>query len=471
MLTLRTVMAAALPMQPPPLGAENVAIGEVCIDSRKATAGSLFVAFAGERVDGHAYVGDAFAGGAVAALVQRPVRVDGAGYLSATGSEGAPLALPVVIEVEDTLAALQAIAQTHRRQFAGVRVVGVTGSVGKTTTKEAVAAVLAAAAPTLKSEGNLNNEIGLPMTLTRLTAEHRYVTLEMGMYALGEIARLCEIAAPDLGVVTNVEPVHLERLGSIERIAQAKSELVRALPADGLAVLNGDDPRVRAMAASAPCASVTYGLGADNDYVVRDMTSLGLEGTRFTLVGPDGDIAVRSRALGRHQVTNALAAAAVGRAEGIDWATIAEALNGMSPGLRLVPLRGAGGIQILDDSYNASPSATLGALEVLAEVEGRRVAVLGDMLELGEAETEGHRQVGRAVASTADLLVTVGPRARLMAEEARRVGLSLTWHVDTNAEAIAWLQRELMAGDVVLIKGSRGMEMEEIVRALRAESC
>jgi len=471
MLTLRTVMAAALPMQPPPLGAENVAIGEVCIDSRKATAGSLFVAFAGERVDGHAYVGDAFAGGAVAALVQRPVRVDGAGYLSATGSEGATLALPVVIEVEDTLAALQAIAQTHRRQFAGVRVVGVTGSVGKTTTKEAVAAVLAAAAPTLKSEGNLNNEIGLPMTLTRLTAEHRYVTLEMGMYALGEIARLCEIAAPDLGVVTNVEPVHLERLGSIERIAQAKSELVRALPADGLAVLNGDDPRVRAMAASAPCASVTYGLGADNDYVVRDMTSLGLEGTRFTLVGPDGDIAVRSRALGRHQVTNALAAAAVGRAEGIDWATISEALNGMSPGLRLMPLRGAGGIQILDDSYNASPSATLGALEVLAEVEGRRVAVLGDMLELGEAETEGHRQVGRAVASTADLLVTVGPRARLMAEEARRVGLSRTWHVDTNAEAIAWLQRELMAGDVVLIKGSRGMEMEEIVRALRAESC
>ena len=471
MLTLRTVMAAALPMQPPPLGAENVAIGEVCIDSRKATAGSLFVAFAGERVDGHAYVGDAFAGGAVAALVQRPVRVDGAGYLSATGSEGATLALPVVIEVEDTLAALQAIAQTHRRQFAGVRVVGVTGSVGKTTTKEAVAAVLAAAAPTLKSEGNLNNEIGLPLTLTRLTAEHRYVTLEMGMYALGEIARLCEIAAPDLGVVTNVASVHLERLGSIERIAQAKSELVRALPANGLAVLNGDDPRVRAMAASAPCASVTYGLGADNDYVVRDMTSLGLEGTRFTLVGPDGDIAVRSRALGRHQVTNALAAAAVGRAEGIGWATIAEALNGMSPGLRLMPLRGAGGIQILDDSYNASPSATLGALEVLAEVEGRRVAVLGDMLELGEAETEGHRQVGRAVASTADLLVTVGPRARLMAEEARRVGLSRTWHVDTNAEAIAWLQRELMAGDVVLIKGSRGMEMEEIVRALRAESC
>jgi len=471
MLTLRTVMAAALPMQPPPLGAENVAIGEVCIDSRKATAGSLFVAFAGERVDGHAYVGDAFAGGAVAALVQRPVRVDGAGYLSATGSEGATLALPVVIEVEDTLAALQAIAQTHRRQFAGVRVVGVTGSVGKTTTKEAVAAVLAAAAPTLKSEGNLNNEIGLPMTLTRLTAEHRYVTLEMGMYALGEIARLCEIAAPDLGVVTNVESVHLERLGSIERIAQAKSELVRALPADGLAVLNGDDPRVRAMAASAPCASVTYGLGADNDYVVRDMTSLGLEGTRFTLVGPDGDIAVRSRALGRHQVTNALAAAAVGRAEGIGWATIAEALNGMSPGLRLVPLRGAGGIQILDDSYNASPSAMLGALEVLAEVEGRRVAVLGDMLELGEAETEGHRQVGRAVASTADLLVTVGQRARLIAEEARRLGLSQIWHVDSNAEAIAWLQRELMAGDVVLIKGSRGMEMEEIVRALRAESC
>jgi UDP-N-acetylmuramoyl-tripeptide--D-alanyl-D-alanine ligase len=474
MLTLREVLQAAMPMTPVPEGAERVGIGEVCIDSRQARPGSLFVAFAGERVDGHAYVGDALAGGAVAALVERPVDVDGAACLGA-GRAAAELALPVVIQVEDTLAALQALAGAHRRSLPDARVVAITGSVGKTTTKEAVAAVLSAAGPTLKSEGNLNNEIGLPLTLTRLTAEHRYVVLEMGMYALGEIALLCEIAAPELGVVTNVEPVHLERLGSIERIAEAKGELVRALPADGLAVLNGDDARARGMAQWAPCPTFTYGLGKGNDFRAQDLVSLGLGGVRFAIRGPDGGsdggAEIHSRALGRHQVMNALAAAAVARAEGIGWETIAGALGAMSPGLRLVPRRGAGGVQILDDSYNASPSATMGALEVLSELRGRRVAVLGDMLELGAAEEEGHRQVGRQAALCVDMLVTVGPRARIMAEEARKAGLMRTWSLASNAEAIDLLRGELGSGDVVLVKGSRGMAMEEIVRALEEGPC
>lgn len=470
MLTLKELIQVAVPTAPMPEGAAQVGISEVCIDSRQAAPGSLFVAFAGERVDGHAYVADAFAHGAVAALVERPVHADGAASLGA-GRAVAELALPMVIQVEDTLAALQALARAHRRSLPNARVVGVTGSVGKTTTKEAVAAALSAACPTLKSEGNLNNEIGLPLTLTRLTAEHRYVVLEMGMYALGEIALLCEIAMPDVGVVTNVEPVHLERLGSIERIVEAKSELVRALPSHGLAVLNGDDPRARAMAQWAPCPTVTYGLGENNDYRAQDLVSLGLEGVRFTLCGPDGGAEIHSRALGRHQVMNALAAAAVAGAEGIGWESIARALGAMSPGLRLVPRRGAGGIQILDDSYNASPSATIGALEVLGELQGRRVAVLGDMLELGAAEGEAHRHVGRQAARSVDLLVTVGSRAGIMAEEARRAGMMRTYAVGNNTAAIDVLRRELATGDVVLVKGSRGMAMEEIVKALEEGPC
>jgi len=272
-----------------------------------------------------------------------------------------------------------------------------------------------------------------------------------------------------------VEPVHLERLGSIERIAEAKGELVRALPADGLAVLNGDDARARGMAQWAPCPTFTYGLGKGNDFRAQDLVSLGLGGVRFAIRGPDGGsdggAEIHSRALGRHQVMNALAAAAVARAEGIGWETIAAALGAMSPGLRLVPRRGAGGIQILDDSYNASPSATMGALEVLSELRGRRVAVLGDMLELGAAEEEGHRQVGRQAALCVDMLVTVGPRARIMAEEARKAGLMRTWSLASNAEAIDLLRGELGSGDVVLVKGSRGMAMEEIVRALEEGPC
>ncbi|MGC9359650.1 MAG: UDP-N-acetylmuramoyl-tripeptide--D-alanyl-D-alanine ligase, partial [Anaerolineae bacterium] len=328
-----------------------------------------------------------------------------------------------------------------------------------------------AAQPTLKSEGNYNNEIGLPLTLTRLTQQHAYAVLEMGMYALGEIALLCDIGVPNVGVVTNVEPVHLERLGAIERIVEAKAELVRALPPDGLAVLNGDDPRVRSMAELAACTRVTYGFGESNDYRAVDIVTSGLEGARFRILGPDGGVEMHANILGRHQVMNVLAATAVARAEGLAWDTIAEAVRAMGPGLRLVPRQGAGGIQILDDTYNASPAATIGALEVLEAVRGRRVAVLGDMLELGPMEEEGHAQVGRYAAEATDLLVTVGDLARLIAQAARSAGLASVWEVGSNAEAIDLLEGTLQAGDTVLVKGSRGMTMEEIVAALEEGSC
>jgi len=471
MLSLWDVIRAVRPDAPWLPWAERVSIGAVCIDSRQASDGSLFVAFEGEKVDGHAYVQDAFDRGAVAALVTRDVNLTGASRLIDQVAKESTPQLPLVIRVQDALEALQAIGRQQREDHPALRVVGVTGSIGKTTTKELVAAVLSVAYPTLKSEGNYNNEIGLPLTLTRLTREHAYVVLEMGMYALGEIALLCDIAAPNIGVVTNVGPVHLERLGTIERIAEAKSELVRALPEDGLAVLNGDDPRVRSMAELAPCATVTYGLGENNDYRAVNIVMAGLDGVRFCVLGPDGRAEIQTKALGKHQVMNVLAATAVGRAEGLTWETIAAAVRAAGPGLRLILRQGSRGVQILDDAYNASPAATISALEVLNTARGRRVAVLGDMLELGALEEEGHRQVGRYAAEVVDLLVTVGDRARWVAREARSAGLARVWEVASSTEAADLLAGQLQAGDTVLVKGSRAMAMEKIVAALEEGSC
>jgi UDP-N-acetylmuramoyl-tripeptide--D-alanyl-D-alanine ligase len=471
MLTLWDVVRVTRREVPWASWLEDVAVESACVDSREASHGSLFVAFEGEKVDGHAYVQDAFDRGAVAALVTRNLGITGAFGLSGDVVTASGPQLPLVIRVEDALEALQAIGRQQRQAHSALRVVGVTGSIGKTTTKEAIAAVLSAAHPTLKSEGKYNNEIGLPLTLTRLAPDHAYAVLEMGMYALGEIALLCDIAAPTIGVVTNVEPVHLERLGTLERIAEAKSELVRALPPDGLAVLNGDDPRVRAMAEMAACTSITYGLGDGNDYRAVDIVTSGLDGVRFRVLGPGGGVRMHASTLGRHQVMNLLAATAIGRAEGLAWEAIAEAVSAMGQGIRLIARQGGGGIQILDDTYNASPAATIGALEVLGAVAGRRVAVLGDMLELGAMEEEGHAKVGRYAAAATDLLVTVGEGARLIARAARSAGLALVWEVGSNAQAIDLLAGTLQAGDTVLVKGSRGMAMEEIVAALEEGSC
>lgn len=454
-------------------GAEGVPITNVVIDSRRATAGSLFVALRGERSDGHDYAPQAMAAGATVALVERPME----GIATVDTLRGiAPqvVAPPVALVVPNALQALQRLAQARRQAHPALRVVAITGSLGKTTTKEAVAAVLAQRYVTLKSAGNYNNEIGLPLTLMELTPTHQYAVLEMGMYALGEIAALCAIARPQVGVVTNVYPIHLERLGSIERIAQAKAELVQALPAEGVAVLNGDDPRVRAMAAETPARSVTFGLGQGNWLRAEDVTPLGLEGVRFVarLQGTDGLAISRTRqefhlrTLGAHGVWTALPAIAVGLLEGLDWAEIQQGLLDLGHGLRLQPKRGAGGILLLDDTYNASPPSMLAALDVLAGLPGRHVAVLGDMFELGAEEEAGHRQVGQRCGRDVDLLVTVGARARMIAAAARQSGLDAIHETPDNASAIALLREFLREGDVVLIKGSRGMAMEEIVHAL-----
>ncbi len=468
-------MLVYLGFERPAEGTQHIVVRQTCIDSRQATAESLFVALKGERTDGHAYVANAFSAGASLALVERPI----AGYamLDATRqSAPEPLSPPLTVLVPNTLAALQRIAHGRRAARPDLRVAAVTGSVGKTTTKEIVAAVLARRYRVLKSAGNLNNEIGLPLTLLSLEAEHQCAVLEMGMYDLGEIAALCRIAEPQIGVVTNVGPTHLERLGTIERIAQAKAELAQSLPDDGVAVLNGDDARVRAMQRQTRARVVTYGLFDDNTVYADDIVAEGLDGAHFTArVNLSAGFAVeavspplRLRMLGQHAIWAALPAIAVGLVEGLSWDEIARGLWEAGQGLRLMPKRGLGGVVLLDDCYNASPASNAAALDVLAQLPGRHVAVLGDMYELGAMEAEGHRQVGRACAKAADVLVTVGERARLIAEGAREGGLAagVIHSVADNASAIALLRELCAPGDAVLIKGSRGMAMEAIVNAL-----
>jgi UDP-N-acetylmuramoyl-tripeptide--D-alanyl-D-alanine ligase len=469
---------------PAALSAE--AVTSVTIDSREAAPGALFVALPGERTDGHAYLGDAFERGARAAIAGSQARdlnlnanlVDEDGNLTP-----APKTSDRTIFVcSDSLTGLQRLAAFWRTQMPAVAV-GITGSVGKTTTKEIVANVLAQRYRVLRSEGNLNNEIGLPLTLLRLTLEHERVVLEMGMYALGEISQLCQLAQPRIGVVTNVGPTHLERLGTIERIAEAKAELVRALPSaedGGVAIINADDPRVRAMAGLTRARVLTYGLNEAADLRADLIESDGLDGIRFHLHVGSEAFHLHLPMLGRHSVHTALRAAAVGLVDGLTWPEIIHGLEQVRGQLRLMVAPGLRDTLLIDDTYNASPESMLAALNLLEDIvrqkgepSSRAIAVLGDMLELGIYEERGHRLVGGRAAQVVDAgaegkLVTVGPRARWIADEALAAGMSAAdiHVVETNRDAIAVLQGLVRPGDVILIKGSRTAGLEAIADAL-----
>jgi UDP-N-acetylmuramoyl-tripeptide--D-alanyl-D-alanine ligase len=430
------------------------------VDSRHVTAGSCFVALQGERVDGHRFVGEALRNGAAAALVERPVEVDAA--------EGA-----AIVQVSDCLEALQDLATWWRGRSA-VRVVGITGSTGKTMAKEVVADVLARTLSVLRNEGNLNSETGLPMTLLRLEPEHQVAVLEMSMYTEGEIARLAEIARPEVGVVLAVHPTHLERAGSLDAIARAKAELPAALPADGLAVLNADDPRVAAMASVTAAQVRTFGISPHADVRAANIESLGVAGTSFTLQAPWGARRVRSATPGRHLIPHALAAAAVAERFDVTLDEVEAALaEGSRAPHRMAIVEATTGATLIDDTYNASPASVGAALDFLAETPvaggGHRYAVLGDMLELGPDEERLHREIGTRAAAVADRLLAVGERGRWIADAASAAGLA---HVTTVAdvdEAMAAFDRTLAAGpgDLVLIKGSRGVELDRLVDALR----
>jgi UDP-N-acetylmuramoyl-tripeptide--D-alanyl-D-alanine ligase len=411
------------------------------VDSRTLAAGDLFFALRGPHHDGHDYVADAFARGAAAAVVERSL--DSAGPL---------------LVVPDTLAALQSLAAWARRQWKG-RLVAVTGSAGKTTTKDVIAALLSVALPVGKTVGNLNNHLGVPLSLLRLPGDARAAVIEIAMNHPGEIRRLAALARPQVGVVTNVGHAHAEFFPSIDDVARAKRELIEALPPEGAAVLNADDPRVAAFRHSHPGPAITFGFSADAGVRAESLVVTG-EGARFRACGVDFETFLP----GRHSVMNILAGLAVARAFGVEPDSLREAVRALQPG----QMRGRRfqhrGVTVLDDCYNSNPEAARAMLEVLAAVPARRrAAVLGEMLELGPLSEDLHRGLGRdAARAPVDLLVTVRGAARFIADEALRAGLpsDRVFFFDEPAPAGAFLRDRLQEGDAVLFKGSRGVRIE-----------
>lgn len=428
-----------------PLQGADALFSRVVTDTRALQPGDLFVALAGERFDAHDFLAEAAAKGAVGALVSRPVD-----------------ALIAQLVVPDTLAALQRYAASWRRHFGGP-VIGVTGSNGKTTTKQLLAAVFAARGPVLYTEGNLNNHIGVPLTLCRLRREHRTAVIEMGANHAGEIAALARLARPGVGIVTQAGDAHLEGFGSREGVARAKGEMFAALNG-GVAVINADDAYSQLWTRLAgDNRIVSFGFAGHADVRADDL-SAGPDGSRFTLLTPDGEAEVSLPLPGRHNVANALAAAAAGYALGLDTATIAQGLARVeAPKGRVAIKTSASGARLIDDSYNANPTSLNAAMELLAREPGQRLLVLGDMAELGPEAARLHAEAGRrARALGLDGLLTLGP---LSAEAAKAYGGNGQSFVDLEA-LVASLRGRLAPGTTVLVKGSRSARMERVVAAL-----
>jgi UDP-N-acetylmuramoyl-tripeptide--D-alanyl-D-alanine ligase len=480
-ISLADVLEALTGIRPP---RTTAVITEAAIDSRQVIPGSLFVALPGDHHDGHDFIGEAFAAGASYALVQRDMssQFSTLDLCSALQPDElfdhlGKLKGALCIKVDDPLKALQKVARFWRSKL-NVKVIGITGSVGKSTTKEVVAEVLSQRYCTLKNKGNLNNEIGLPLTMLSLTEQHERAVLEMGFYVPGEIQFLCELALPQIGVVTNIGTVHASRAGSQEDIARGKSELVQALPEDGYAILNYDDPLVRKMADQTHAHVFFCGMDSAVDLWADNVESLGLEGIRFMLHyrqeknRPAEVLQLRVPLIGRHSVQTALWAAAVGLVDGLTWQEIVSGLRSARNELRLIAVRTQNGALILDDTYNASPESMLAALNLLNDLEGRKVAVLGDMLELGQYEQRGHEMVGIRAAEVVDELVTLGERGRIIATAALETGLpaNKVTILDEAEQVIQYLRPILKPEDVVLVKGSNLMRMDRIVSALEYQS-
>ncbi len=434
----------------------DVVVSGYSTDSRTLQPGDLFVPLRGERFDGHDYLAQAVRNGAAACLSEEVV---------------AGLTIPVV-QVRDTLKALGDLAQAVRQRFAGP-VIGVTGTSGKTTTKEMLAAILARTGPGLKSAGNFNNLIGVPLTLFGLCEDHRWAVIEMGMSARGEIARLAQVAAPQLGVITNVGAGHLENLGGLSGVARAKGELFIALPPGGTALVNADDPQVSQLPLANGVRRVLFGVHPEAQVRASDILAID-GGVRFTLHLPETALPVQLPVPGRHNVQNALAAAAAAWVLEVSTADIAAGLAEFRPCPgRMELLHLPGELLVLEDSYNANPLSMGAALDALDDLgrTGRRLAVLGDMLELGPAARDLHREVGTLVAERADWLFTLGEMAREIAAGAEAGGLppGRIFCAATVDELVGRLREVLHPGDRLLVKGSRGMRMERVTACLRGE--
>jgi UDP-N-acetylmuramoyl-tripeptide--D-alanyl-D-alanine ligase len=434
----------------------GIPVSGVSIDTRTLGVGAAFFAIQGQT-DGHRFLREAVARGA-ACLVVHALPDD------------FPATLPVVL-VDETTRALGRFATYHRARFT-VPVAAVTGSNGKTTTKELMAGALAALGPVLKPEGSFNNQWGLPLTLLQLTPEHRAVALEIGTNHPGEIAALSALARPTVAAVTVVSTAHTEFLGSLDEVAVEKGALVAAVPPEGAVVLNADDPRVAAMAARSRARVLTVSARGPADVRAADVAAEAPDGTlTVTFEARGRRQAARLAFAGRHNVVNALCAAGVGLALGLPLSDIAAGLETARPAKGRVVWRAAGGVRILDDTYNANPASVRAALETLrAARDARRlVVVLGDMLELGDLGPAAHREAGEAVASAGvGEFVGVGRHALAAVEAARARGVGEVHHTTTFEDTVALLLKRLAPGDAVLVKGSRGMRMERVVDALLA---
>ncbi|MGA2337496.1 MAG: UDP-N-acetylmuramoyl-tripeptide--D-alanyl-D-alanine ligase [Terriglobales bacterium] len=432
------------------------------IDSRTVQAGELFFAVKGERLDGHDFVEQALSRGAIAAVVRKDQL---ARYSNLSGSAG-------LLAVDDTLVALQTLA-TAVRKIWGKTAIGVTGSMGKTTTKETMAHLLAIKYRVHRTKGNFNNHFGLPLGLLTLEPEYDIAVVEMGMSHPGEISALARIALPNQAVVTNVAPVHLESFDSIAGIARAKYELIEALPHGGMAVLNADDEYVCQFGRDLKGKVVLFGLKpiVPADVRAENIEVLGAEGTRFDLVSREMRQLVQSPLVGKHNVYNVLAAAAVALEHGITPSEIAGALPSLQPADKRGQVVQVGNITVLYDCYNSSPKALMAAVDTLAAMPARRRMVVGgEMLELGPTGEELHRECGRYMAgSKLDFLLGVRGLAKAMVEAACDAGMK-TEFVETPEEAGEWLARETREGDVVLLKASRGVKLERALETWRQKS-
>lgn len=426
---------------------EDKQILSICTDTRKITEGSLFVALVGERFDGHDFVGAAFEKGAVAAVCSKPVDVNGE-----------------VLLVENTGTALLEIAAYYRSLFS-IPFVGITGSVGKTTTKEMVYAVLSEKYNTLKNEGNLNNEIGLPTTVFRLDSDYEAAILEMGMSAFGEISRLAKVAQPNAGIITKIGVSHIEHLGSREGILKAKLEILDGLKPNAPLIVNGDDDLLGTVALS-DRRVIKFGIENENcDYRAVGIEQSGYN-TCFTVIYDGGEQSVTIPTVGTHNVYNALSAFAVGLHLGVSPEKAALGLSKyVTSGMRQ-NVREVNGITVIEDCYNASPDSVRAATEVLSTMKaGTKVLVFGDMLELGEISESAHREVGALVASKGiDRFYTYGEMAALAAESAKENGIGFVKAFDDKAALAAQLRADLKEDDAVLFKASRGMKLEEVIR-------
>lgn len=441
----------------PVFGCRDTRITGVATDSRQVQSGDLFVAIVGEKVDGHHYIAQALANGATAVVISDV-------------SVKETLTDMTCLLAEDGVTFIQKLGRLVR-QRAQVPVVAVTGSSGKTTTKDLLRAMLAGLGPVVATRGNNNNELGLPLTLCQIDESTRAVVVEMGMRGLGQIDFLCQLAQPDYGLITNIGTVHSELLGSQENIAKAKAELLAHLGPLGTAVLNEKD-RAFLTDYADDCAGRVVWCSVQNgqgDVWAEDILEEA-ESTVFTIKGAVGEHTLTSALPGLHNVENALEAIVIARTLGVSWETIEQALMALElTAMRMEKLLSPQGAVIYNDAYNANPDSMRAALSVLAAKKGRRAAVLGDMYELGQYEAESHRQIGQAaMALGLDLLIAVGQLGRLIgqgAEMAAQAGQTV-YYAEDNNQAALYLQDWLRAGDQVLIKGSRGMQMEEIVEII-----